>query len=125
MPKPERLPLVPYSPRELPTALDFVNAIWKQVFRRPLLRLRFVEKTIALALGCANHDEFRSRLDDLNELFKLIDVPDDLLPEEKRQIDKRATFNRMTACIEGRIVDEADLIDALAHDSIKFCDIPI
>jgi hypothetical protein len=107
-PRPESAPAVPYSPRELPTALDFLNAVWERAFGRPLLRLRSVEKTAALSLGCATHDEFRARLDDLNELFKLIDIPDELLDENGRQIEKQQTFKRMTACLETRIKDEAE-----------------
>jgi hypothetical protein len=99
---------VPYSPRELPTALDFLNAVWERAFGRPLLRLRSVEKTAALSLGCATHDEFRARLDDLNELFKLIDIPDELLDENGRKLEKQQTFRRMTACLELRITDEAE-----------------
>jgi hypothetical protein len=62
---------VPYSLRDLPIALDFLDAIWKQAFGAPLLRLRSVEKTAALSLACGARDEFTSRLGDLNELFKL------------------------------------------------------
>ena len=76
--------------------------------RPPLLRLRSVEKTATLSLGCATHEEFRSRLDDLNELFKLIDIPDEILDENGRRIDKQQTFKRMTACLELRITDEAE-----------------
>ena len=113
-PEPEPAPEHPYSARELPTALDFLNAIWERGFGRSLLRLRSVEKTAALSLDCANHEDFRSRLDDLNELFKLMDISDDLLPEESRQIDKRQTFNRMSACIEARIADQAESERVLA-----------
>lgn len=107
-PATEPAPSVPYSPRELPTALDFLNAVWEWAFGRPLLRLRSVEKTAALSLACATHDEFRARLEDLNELFKLIDIPDDLLDGSGRQIDKQQSFNRMTACLETRIKEEGE-----------------
>jgi hypothetical protein len=72
------------------------------------LRLRSVEKTAALSLGCATHDEFRARLEDLNEPFKLFDIQDEILDESGRQIDKQQTFKRMTACLELRITDEAE-----------------
>jgi hypothetical protein len=107
-PKREPEPAAPYSPRELPTALDFLNAIWERAFGRPLLRLRSVEKTAALSLACATHEEFRARLDDLNELVKLIDIPDDILDADGRQIDKQQTFKRMTACLELRVTDQAE-----------------
>jgi hypothetical protein len=59
-PAPEPAPLVLYLPRELPTALDFLNTIWEKAFGHRLLRLRSVEKTAALSLDCATHEEFRA-----------------------------------------------------------------
>jgi hypothetical protein len=104
--KPEPLPSVPYSPRELPTALDFVNTIWERVFDHPLLRLRSVEKTAALSLDCATHDEFRARLEDLNELFRLIDIPDNLLPDSENPIPKVQTLARMETVLQVRLGKE-------------------
>ena len=107
-PRPASPPAVPFSPRDLPVALDFLDAIWKQAFGRSLIRLRSVEKTAALSLPCATEEELRSRLGDLNELLKLMDVPEEILPEEKRgQIDKQQTFNRM-ACLDAKIQDDAE-----------------
>ena len=37
-----------------------------------------------------------------------MDIPDELLPESDRPIDKRQTFTRMVACLEARITDEAE-----------------
>jgi hypothetical protein len=88
--------------------IDFLNTVWERAYNRPLLRLRSVEKTAALSLGCTTQNEFRARLQDLNELFKLMDIPDELLPESDRPIDKRQTFTRMVACLEARITDEAE-----------------
>jgi hypothetical protein len=42
---------------------------------------------------------------DLNELFKLMEVPDELLAEP---IDKQQTFNRMRACLERKIENATD-----------------
>ncbi len=117
-PPPEPAPAVPFSPRDLPVALDFLNAIWERAFNRPLLRLRSVEKTAALSLGCATHDEFRARLEDVNELLKLIDIADELLPENERQIDKQQTLTRLAACLKARITDEAaceGVLDAIGN----------
>jgi hypothetical protein len=97
---------VAYTPRELPVALDFLDAVWKQTFGHPLVRLRSVEKTAALSLPCATIEEFRSRLGDLNELFKLMEIPDSILPTP---IDPRQTFNRISACLATKIVDSAEL----------------
>jgi hypothetical protein len=118
-PAAERSPAVPYSPRDLPIALDFLDAIWKQAFGSPLLRLRSVEKTAALSLPCGTRDEFTSRLGDLNELLKLIHVSDNILPREQQQeIDPRHTFKRMAVCLKARIEDGADRenIDTAIND---------
>ena len=71
------------------------------------MRLRSVEKIAALSVDCATHDEFRARLEDINELVKLFDIPDDLVPVSERQIAKDQTLNRFTSCLQARIADEA------------------
>lgn len=102
---PARSASVPYSPRDLPVALDFLDAVWKQTFGHSLLRLRSVEKTAALSLPCATVEELKSRLGDLNELFKLMEVRDELLSQ---QIDRQQTFNRISACLETKVQDGAE-----------------
>jgi len=91
-------PAVPYSPRDLPVALDFLDAVWKQAFGQQLLRFRSVEKIAALSWSCATADEFKSRLADLSELFKSMEVSDALLSV---QVDKAQTFNRMLGALAG------------------------
>jgi hypothetical protein len=108
-PLPEPAPAAPFSPRELAVALDFLGAVWKQAFSHPLVRLRSVEKTAALSLPCATQDEFKSRLGDLNELFKLMEIPEHVLPPAQRgQIDPQQTFRRMLACLQEKIQDTAE-----------------
>jgi hypothetical protein len=98
-----------FSPLELPIALDFLNVVWKQAFGSSLITLKSVEKTTALALLCATPDEFRARLGDLHELFKLMDIPDQLLPKEMEgKLEKAQTFNRMEACLSVKIKDQAE-----------------
>ena len=96
---------LPYAPRDLPVALDFLDAVWKQTFGHSLLRLRSVEKTAALSLPCATAEELKSRLGDLNELFKLMEVPDELL---QQPIDPQQTFNRISACLAAKLQDNAE-----------------
>ena len=108
---------VPYAPRDLPVALDFLNAVWKQTFGHSLLRLRSVEKTAALSLPCATAEELKSRLGDLNELFKLMEVPDELLSQP---IDRQQTFNRICACLEAKVQDNAERENAAsAMDDLR------
>jgi len=114
---PARSASVPYTPRDLPVALDFLDAVWKQTFGHPLLRLRSVEKTAALSLPCATAEELKSRLGDLNELFKLMEVPDELLSEP---IDRQQTFNRISACLETKVRDAAERENAAnAMDDLR------
>lgn len=105
----EAPPAVPFSPRDLPVALDFLDAVWERLFKHRLLGRLTTEKTAAIVLPCATKEEFDSRLGDLNELFKRMNIPDDDLPEEKRaQIHEQATFVRMQSCLDAKIEDEAD-----------------
>lgn len=100
---------VPFSPKELPVALDYLSTIWGQVFGNPLVRLRSIEKTVALVLPCETEDEFRARLGDLNELFKLMEIRDDDLPIEHREkIKKEQTFARIKVSLGAKIQDPTD-----------------
>ncbi len=98
-------PAVPYSPRDLPVALDFLNEVWRRAFSgKRLLVMKSVESTIGLALPCSTPEEFKSRLTDLADLFKLMTIDDDQLPEEKKgSIKDDATFDRMTGALEYRL----------------------
>lgn len=80
----EAPPAVPFSPRDLPVTLDFLDVVWQQIFKHPLLGRLSTEKTAAIVLPCATKEELSSRLGDLNELFKRMDIPDENLPEEER-----------------------------------------
>lgn len=108
-PEIEQPPAVPFSPRDLPVALDFLDVVWQQIFKHPLLGRLNVEKTAAIVLPCATKEEFASRLGDLNELLKRMNIPDNDLPEDKRaQIEKQQTFVRMQASLDAKIKDETD-----------------
>src|ERR1700693_3298899 len=45
---------VPYSPRELPMALDFLNSVWDKKYGEPLLEIQSAEITVSLGLAAAN-----------------------------------------------------------------------
>ena len=94
-------PAVPYSPRDLPVALDFLNEVWRRAFSgKHLLVMKSVESTIGLALPCSTREEFRSRLTELADLFKLMTIDDDQLQGHKTRLNKDKTFDRMTAALE-------------------------
>lgn len=91
--------MTPVSPRELPTALDFLDTTWRPAFSRPLLRLRSAESVAGLVLPCSTREEFAQRLSELADLIKLMEIPDDLLPDEKKTLNKGETLNRLGAVL--------------------------
>ena len=101
-------PAVPYSPRELPTALEFLNTVWPRYFNEPLFKTAKFEKPASLSLPCGTRDEFLARLGDLNELLRAMDIPDEHLPNEnraggKKEIPKSEKLNRMSACLLNKL----------------------
>jgi hypothetical protein len=94
------------SPRELPTALDFLDVTWRLAFDRPLLRMRSAESVAGLVLPCLTREEFAQRLSELADLMKLMDIADDLLPDDKKTLNKGETLNRFMAAIAFKFGDE-------------------
>lgn len=92
-------PALRLSPRELPVALDFLDVTWRLVFRRPLIRLRSVESIAGLVLPCSTAEEFAQRLSEFTDVIKLMDIPDELLPDEKKTLTKGETLNRLGAAL--------------------------
>lgn len=97
---------VPVSPRELPTAFDFLDATWRLAFGRPLLRFRSAEAVAGLVLPCSTREEFAQRLSELADLIKLMDISDDLLPEDKKALNKSETLNRLRAVLALKFSEE-------------------
>jgi hypothetical protein len=95
---------VPYSPRELPMAIDFLNSIWGKRNGEPLLEIRSAEITVSLGLPSANFEEFKSRIGDLAELLRWIDVEDAQLPGGA-EINRSEKLNRLQACLQASTVD--------------------
>jgi hypothetical protein len=98
----ERPGAAPYSARELPMAIDFLNSVWEKRFGRPLISLRRAEITIGLALGCANPEDLKARLTDLGEALRWIAVDDDLLPGDTL-VHRREKLNRLRECLRAKI----------------------
>ena len=106
-----KTPSVSYSPRELPTALDFLNFLWEKCFNEPLFKKANFQKPASLSLGCQTKDEFLARVGDLNELLRAMDVPDGLLPQANRiggakPIPKTEKLNRLSACLKLKLGNE-------------------
>ncbi len=96
----------PVSPRELPTALDFLDVTWRLAFGRPLLRIRSAESVAGLVLPCSTRADFAQRLSELADLIKLMDIADDLLSDDKKTLNKSETLNRIRAAIALRSGEE-------------------
>ena len=90
---------VPVSPRELPMAFDFLDATWRLAFGRSLLRIRSAEAVAGLVLRCPTREEFAQRLSELADLIKLMEISDDLLPDDKRTLNKSETLKRLGAVL--------------------------
>jgi hypothetical protein len=91
------------SPRELPDALDHLDAVWRLAFdRSPLLKLKRAADVAGLAQPCTTADEFESRLSDLGDVLKGLEVEDGLLPGT--EIPKGESFNRLSALLGERLV---------------------
>jgi hypothetical protein len=115
---------VPFSPRELPVALDFLNVMWDRAFKQPLFAKATFQKPAALSLPCGNRDEFSARVGDLNELLRKMDVPDELLPDDskpsgKAPIKQAEKLNRLSACLRGKLSPDEQEQVALAMDILK------
>jgi len=88
------------SPAELPEALDFLNAIWMQAFAgKRLVIIKSAANAVGLVGQCSNLEEFSSRLSEVSDLFKLMNVDDGLLSPVAKPIDKSATFDRILAAL--------------------------
>ncbi|MDO8433755.1 MAG: hypothetical protein Q7S58_15230 [Candidatus Binatus sp.] len=90
---------VPYSPRELPLAIDFLNAVWEKKFTEPLVRIRSAEKVASLGFPCANFEDFKARVGDLGEMLRWIEVPDEKVPED-RGVKREEKLIRLTVAME-------------------------
>lgn len=108
----------PYSSRDLPVAFDFLNVIWQRVFKRLLFAKAGFQKSAALSLPCGNRDEFATRVGDLNELLRKMEIPDELLRDDnklsgKHPIPEAEKLNRLSACLRSKLT--SDEHDQIAH----------
>lgn len=117
-------PAAPYSPRELPTALDFLNVMWERSFKQPLFGKATFQKSASLSLPCGNQDEFIARVGDLNELLRKMDIPDKLLPNENKSsgahpIPEAEKLNRLSACLHKNLNPDEEEQITKAIDILK------
>lgn len=97
---------VPYSPRDLPAALDFLNIVWTLAFPKTrLLQLKSAESAAGLTFSCSRREEFAARLSELADTLKLMYVPDALLPDADKNLKKDATLDRIAAALESRFAE--------------------
>jgi hypothetical protein len=100
-------------PLQLPEAVDYLDTVWRLLFGRDrrVVRSGGVADIAALMLPCHSREEFESRLSDLADLLKRLDVAEELLPEGSR-IARDHTLERVKATLlhrtEGVDADEVE-----------------
>src|SRR5262249_52083828 len=99
---------VPSSPLALPEALDFLDTAWRVAFckRRALLKLRVTTSSAKLSQPCTTRMDFESQLSALDDILKMIDIPDTLLTKPE-DIKKDQSFLRLLNCLQKHL-DESD-----------------
>jgi hypothetical protein len=107
------------SPLTLAEAIDFLDASWRLAFGkdRRLQRLPTLRAVAELATPVTDRAEFDAKLTAIADLFKSWTIPDDLLPEGRRDIDRDHTLVRLEAAVGGLISSEdgrSRLADAVA-----------
>jgi len=121
---PQDIPSVTFSPRDLPVAFDFLNVIWERFFKLPLFAKASFQKPATLSLACGSGDEFSMRVNDLNELLRKMEVPDELLPEDNRASGKQPIqavekLIRLSACLRSRLDPGGQELVARAINILK------
>lgn len=105
------------APLQLPETVDHLDMAWRLVYGRDrrLVRAGGVADIAALMLPCASREEFESRLSDLVDLLKRLDIDDDALPEKARALPRDRTLDRLEAALLDRIngVDSDEVIRAV------------
>lgn len=96
------------SPLALPEALGYLDAVWRNVFGAPLLKVPPLEAAAGLALGCTNRDEFTSRLTAVVMVLDGCEVT--LAPEIVKQLGpgRQHAVARIEAALTGRLADTDD-----------------
>jgi hypothetical protein len=92
------------SPLALPEALDFLDTAWRVAFgkQRALLKLRATSNSAKLSQPCTTRADFESQLSALDDILKMMDIPDTLL-NKPEDIKKDQTFQRLLNCLQTRL----------------------
>lgn len=101
-------PAVSFSPLALADAFDHLSVVWQVAFGKDhrLLRPKRAADVIGLTQPCTTAEEFDSRMSDLIEVIKALEVHDALLPEGMRSIPKDQSLNRISGVLEARLVTD-------------------
>lgn len=105
------------SPRTLPAALDYFNAVWQLRTQEPsLLRLPGAERTTMLVLNAATNSELSERLGALGEVLKGLQVPGSAGVSGHPIERLRAWFDGRADPADKADVDRAlDLLENVVH----------
>jgi len=102
-------------PLALLEAIDFLSVVWNEKFKTGrLMQSLGTAPPGSLMLPCSSRDEFKSRLSDLSDIFKMFAIDDSLLSDPKA-IKKDQTWNRIKEVAKNHLpAAEADRVEAAA-----------
>lgn len=104
-------PQVETSPLALHEQLDFLDSVWRNVFREHLLHVRATTIAGKLATPCESQQDFEVKLSALADLLNSFEVPDALLADAdktSKDYEKGRTLARVTSALRRRFADEED-----------------
>jgi hypothetical protein len=89
---------------ELAEAFDFLDAVWQLAFskKRHLVGRVTHTEVARLATPCNSREDFEANLSAVNDIFKRMVIPDDLLPED-HGLKPDETFKRLGAAVAPRL----------------------
>jgi hypothetical protein len=99
---------VPFSPLGLGDAFDHLDAVWQLAFGKGhrLLQLKRAAEVIGLTQPCATAEEFDSRVSDLIEVIKALEIQDADVPEALRSKPKEESLNRLVGALQTRLAPD-------------------
>lgn len=95
-------PLEALPANALPEAIDYLDVVWTLEFGHPLFRFKRASSVTGLVADCRSRSDFESRMSDLADVLKSMEIPDKLLAPDKLDTLKGQPLNRAAAAIRGR-----------------------
>lgn len=113
--------LPPLPPGALLEAFDYLGSVWQNVFHQRLFLVRHLAEVGELLSPVTDRDSFKSRMSDLADVMKSMQIPDDLV-EPRTGTAKDSSVARLRSALRtlGPRIESPDLDAALpALDILK------